>query len=58
LGIRSALFLYHRGAIHQALGHNDDARQDLQSALAIDPSFHPLHAPAARAALRRIDDIP
>ncbi|MFK0222335.1 tetratricopeptide repeat protein [Streptomyces vinaceus] len=56
LGTRSALFLYHRGAIHQALGHNDAAREDLKQALAIDPSFHPLHAPAARAALRRIDD--
>ncbi|MCY0923262.1 MULTISPECIES: tetratricopeptide repeat protein [unclassified Streptomyces] len=58
LGTRSALFLYHRGAIHQALGDRSAARRDLQQALALDPSFHPLHAPAAREALRRIDDTP
>ncbi|MFJ5810931.1 hypothetical protein [Streptomyces sp. NPDC093093] len=58
LGTRSALFLYHRGAIHQALGDITAARSDLEQALAIDPSFHPLHAPAAREAIRRIDDTP
>ncbi|MYV57093.1 tetratricopeptide repeat protein [Streptomyces sp. SID3212] len=58
LGTRSALFLYHRGAIHQALGDTGAARRDLRRALAIDPSFHPLHAPAARTAVRRIDDTP
>ncbi|MFJ9338700.1 hypothetical protein ACIRP0_05340 [Streptomyces sp. NPDC101733] len=58
LGTRSALFLYHRGAIHQALGDTTAARSDLERALATDPSFHPLHAPEARAALRRIDDTP
>lgn len=58
LGTRSALFLYHRGAIHQALGDTTAARRDLSQALALDPSFHPLHAPAAREALRRIDDMP
>ncbi|MFE2923014.1 tetratricopeptide repeat protein [Streptomyces goshikiensis] len=58
LGTRSALFLYHRGAIHQALGTTTAARHDLEQALALDPSFHPLHAPAAREALRRIDDTP
>ncbi|MFE2326838.1 tetratricopeptide repeat protein [Streptomyces sp. NPDC059385] len=58
LGTRSALFLYHRGAIHQALGNSSAARRDLSQALALDPSFHPLHAPAAREALRRIDDMP
>ncbi|MFE2270756.1 tetratricopeptide repeat protein [Streptomyces lavendulae] len=58
LGTRSALFRYHRGAIHQALGDTTAARGDLRQALATDPSFHPLHAPEARAALRRIDDTP
>ncbi|MFD5142300.1 tetratricopeptide repeat protein [Streptomyces sp. NPDC058401] len=58
LGTRSALFLYHRGAIHQALGDPTAARRDLRQALAVDPSFHPLHAPAARDALRRIDGTP
>ncbi|MFF4322921.1 tetratricopeptide repeat protein [Streptomyces sp. NPDC001568] len=58
LGTRSALFHYHRGVIHQALGNSSAARRDLRRALALDPSFHPLHAPAAREALRRIDDTP
>ncbi|MFB6518886.1 hypothetical protein [Streptomyces sp. NPDC056401] len=58
LGTRSALFLYHRGAIHQALGNTAAARRDLRQALATAPSFHPLHAPAAREALRRIDGMP
>ncbi|MCX4776621.1 tetratricopeptide repeat protein [Streptomyces sp. NBC_01264] len=58
LGTRSALFRYHRGAIHQALGDTTAALHDLEQALAIDPSFHPLHAPAARAAIRRIDGTP
>lgn len=58
LGTRSALFLYHRGVIHQALGVSTTARRDFQQALATDPSFHPLHAPAAREAIRRIDETP
>ncbi|MFF3215881.1 hypothetical protein ACFYYB_35375 [Streptomyces sp. NPDC002886] len=58
LGTRSALFLYHRGAIQQALGDNSSALRDLERVLAIAPSFHPLHAPAAREAIRRIDDTP
>ncbi|MFB7025828.1 MULTISPECIES: tetratricopeptide repeat protein [unclassified Streptomyces] len=55
LGTRSALFHYHRGTIHAALGHTAQARDDLQRALAIDPHFHPLHAREARGALGRID---
>ncbi|MFF2521031.1 tetratricopeptide repeat protein [Streptomyces liangshanensis] len=58
LGTRSALFLYHRGAVHQALGDTTSARRDLRRALSLDPSFHPLHAPAARTAVRRIDNTP
>ncbi|MDJ0463842.1 tetratricopeptide repeat protein [Streptomyces sp. H27-C3] len=55
LGTRSALFHYHRAMIRQSLGDTKAARQDLTRALAIDPHFHPLHAPDARAALERID---
>ncbi|MBW1601678.1 tetratricopeptide repeat protein [Streptomyces sp. JJ66] len=54
LGTRSALFHYHRGMIHRANGNNAAARDDLTRALAIDPHFHPLHAPRARAALDEI----
>ncbi|MFD3441640.1 tetratricopeptide repeat protein [Streptomyces sp. NPDC058685] len=56
LGTRSALFLYHRGIIHQALGDTTSARRDLDQALATDPHFHPLHAAQARNTLRRIDN--
>ncbi|MFJ4906500.1 tetratricopeptide repeat protein [Streptomyces sp. NPDC093249] len=58
LGTPSALFLYHRGAIHRALGDTTAARRDLERALALEPTFHPLHAPAAREAIRRIDETP
>ncbi|MEV6958090.1 tetratricopeptide repeat protein [Streptomyces sp. NPDC051207] len=54
LGTRSALFHYHRGMIRLAL-EDPAAREDLERALAIDPHFHPLHAPRARAALSRIE---
>ncbi|GAA5022905.1 tetratricopeptide repeat protein [Kitasatospora paranensis] len=50
-GMRNALFHYHRGMILQALGRSADARSELVTALAINPSFHPLYAPAARTAL-------
>ncbi len=54
LGTRSALYHFHRGMIEHALGDEDAARTDLRTALETDPHFHPLHAPAARRALRRI----
>ncbi|MCD9901945.1 tetratricopeptide repeat protein [Streptomyces sp. MT29] len=57
LGTRSALFRYHRAAIHHALGDDEAARRDLTEALR-EPSFHPLHAAAARDLLQRIDTTP
>ncbi|MFF3976430.1 tetratricopeptide repeat protein [Streptomyces sp. NPDC055808] len=54
LGTHSALFHYHRAVIHHALGDNAAARDDIQAALRLDPHFHPLHAPVARALLLRI----
>ncbi|MFC9131951.1 tetratricopeptide repeat protein [Streptomyces sp. NPDC057099] len=57
LGTRSALFHYHRAAIHHALGDSEAARRDLTEALR-EPGFHPLHADAARALLQRIDTRP
>ncbi|MFI5758578.1 hypothetical protein [Streptomyces sp. NPDC051569] len=57
LGTRSALFHYHRAVIEGALGDRVAARRDLVRALAVDPHFHPLHAPAARSALQRIDSL-
>lgn len=54
LGTRSALLRYHLGAIEFALGRRMAARRDLAAALAINPHFSTLHAPAARAMLGRL----
>ncbi|MEU8922480.1 tetratricopeptide repeat protein [Kitasatospora sp. NPDC048545] len=54
LGMRNALFHYHRAVILQGLGQLGRARAELETALAINPAFHPLHAPAARAALTEL----
>lgn len=51
LGMRNALFAYHRGIIEQSLGMNTQARASLTEALKINPHFSPLQAPKARAAL-------
>ncbi|WP_051813402.1 lipopolysaccharide assembly protein LapB [Kitasatospora sp. MBT63] len=51
LGMRNALFHYHRAMILRSLGRSADAYSELENALAINPAFHPLHTPAARAAL-------
>ncbi|MET9039422.1 tetratricopeptide repeat protein [Streptomyces mirabilis] len=58
LGTRSALFLYHRAVIRHGLGDSAEAGADLEAALRTEPHFHPLHAPAARALLQRIDTTP
>ncbi|MEP6631215.1 MAG: hypothetical protein ABJA89_12135 [Lapillicoccus sp.] len=51
LGMRNALFAYHRGMIEQALGHDAEAMASLQKAMDINPAFSPLQAPVARATL-------
>jgi len=58
LGIRSALFSYHRGMIEAALGREDAARAALAEALAINPHFSPRHAPIAQAALAELGMAP
>ncbi|MFJ7626270.1 tetratricopeptide repeat protein [Streptomyces sp. NPDC097595] len=55
LGTVSAPFHYHRAMINEALGRTEAARTDLRRALGIDPHFHPVNAPRARAALSRIE---
>jgi tetratricopeptide (TPR) repeat protein len=50
-GTRDALLLYHAGMIERSLGNREGARAYLEEALAVNPRFHPLHAPAAREAL-------
>jgi tetratricopeptide (TPR) repeat protein len=51
LGTADALLYYHAGMIAASLGDTAAARAHLERALAINPHFSPLHAPAARAAL-------
>ena len=51
LGWRNATFLYHRGAIHRALGQLDAAGTDLRRAIAINPHFDTLQAPQAQRML-------
>ncbi|MFG2836031.1 tetratricopeptide repeat protein [Streptomyces zaomyceticus] len=58
LGTRHALWSYHRGAIHHALGNDQAATADLESALGPTPALHPLHATHARALLERIGTRP
>jgi tetratricopeptide (TPR) repeat protein len=54
LGARNSGYLFHLGMIELSLGRDRDARRDLSSALALNPHFSPLDAPAARAALNRL----
>ncbi|MEV5321056.1 tetratricopeptide repeat protein, partial [Streptomyces sp. NPDC052687] len=58
IGVRSALYAYHRGMIERALGHEGAARRHLQEALRLNPWFSPLHAPRARTALRELGEPP
>lgn len=54
LGTRSALLHFHLGMIQSALGDVDGARENVTTALQINPHFSTLHAPAARAELDRL----
>jgi tetratricopeptide (TPR) repeat protein len=53
-GTRDAKLWYHAGLIDQALGDADRAKVELRRALTISPSFDPLQAPRARAALAEL----
>ena len=54
LGTRLPGLRYHLGVIEAAAGDRVAARRDLRAALALNPSFNPLQAPAARALLRSL----
>ncbi len=54
LGWRNASYSYHRGMILAALDRPGDAVAALNEALTINPNFHPLHAPEARATIERL----
>jgi len=53
-GWRNALFLFHRGIIHQGLGDKATAKRDLMAALALNPHFAPLGVQQARKALAEL----
>ncbi|MFE0512919.1 tetratricopeptide repeat protein [Streptomyces sp. NPDC058964] len=62
-GVRSALYVYHRGVIEQELDLEGAARRHLEEALRINPYFSPLRVPLVREALRALgqpadDDMP
>lgn len=48
-GTRNALFHYHAGIVHLALGDRAAAKDELATAFWINPHFHPLSAPIGRA---------
>jgi tetratricopeptide (TPR) repeat protein len=50
-GWPSALAHFHRGMIEKGLGRLSAARSDLETALRLNPHFHPLHASEAHTAL-------
>jgi tetratricopeptide (TPR) repeat protein len=54
LGAHNSAYLFHLGMIELSLGRDGDARRDLSAALALNPHFSPLDAPAATAALNRL----
>ncbi|MEE1752282.1 tetratricopeptide repeat protein [Streptomyces sp. SP18CS02] len=57
-GLRSALFMYHRGQIERALEKYGAARRHIEEALRINPAFSPLLAPRARRALEVLGEPP
>jgi tetratricopeptide (TPR) repeat protein len=58
LGTRNALFFFHRGMIHRALGHAGAARRDLATALRINPHFSVLWSKQAARILFSLGGAP
>jgi tetratricopeptide (TPR) repeat protein len=58
LGYRSARFHFHAGMISHALGGDARAREELTTALEINPYFNPLEAGIARTTLAALGDAP
>ena len=50
----NSLLQYHAGAIALHFGDKDEANARFERALALNPSFHPFYADAARAQLARL----
>ncbi|MEV6396470.1 hypothetical protein AB0M39_17095 [Streptomyces sp. NPDC051907] len=58
MGMRDAVFAYHRGEIERALGLYGAARRHIGEALRTNPYFSPLLAPLARATLTDLGEPP
>jgi tetratricopeptide (TPR) repeat protein len=56
-GLRNASFHFHAGMIDLALGDRDGAKQQLTTALQINPYFSPLDAPIARSTLDQLNGV-
>lgn len=54
LGTFNSLFLFHAGMIAAKLGHNEEARTDLQQALTNYPTFSLLYADMAKQTLQQL----
>ncbi|MFD5793806.1 tetratricopeptide repeat protein [Streptomyces diastatochromogenes] len=57
-GVRSALYVFHRGMIERELELNGPARRHLEEALRINPYFSPLRVSAAQSALQELAEEP
>jgi tetratricopeptide (TPR) repeat protein len=57
-GVRSALYVYHRGMVERELRRTGPARRHLQEALRINPGFSPTRVPSAKAALAELGEPP
>ncbi|MET7320396.1 tetratricopeptide repeat protein [Streptomyces sp. NPDC005549] len=55
-GVRSALYVFHRGVIERELGRSAGARRHLREALTVNPYFSPLWAPEAERALAELGE--
>jgi tetratricopeptide (TPR) repeat protein len=54
VGTRDASLFYHAGMIEAALGRRADARRYLETALEINPQWHPFQPAEARRVLARL----
>jgi tetratricopeptide (TPR) repeat protein len=54
MGTRDAMLFFHAGTIEAALGRRAAARRHLETALEIDPRWHPFQPRLARATLARL----
>ncbi|MGW4021239.1 tetratricopeptide repeat protein [Streptomyces sp. NPDC005009] len=55
-GVRSALYVFHRGMIERSLERYGSARRHLKEALQINPWFSPLRVPRAKTALTHLGE--